>query len=267
MSKQYKQTALDALRGNWPTAILTSFVAALFGATTITSGGSSVFEIKDYVSQEELDAFFTSDTWLGLLHIVIPLVVFAVLFAIAVLIIGGAMRLGYASYKMNLLDGKPAVFHDLFSHMNCKWRGFCMNFFIGLYTLLWSLLFVIPGTVKSFAYAMTPYILAENPEMSANDAISESQYMMTGHKWELFCLHLSFIGWGILVNLPAIIVILIALFNEPTVPELFNAILIAIPLSAGNLFLRPYIETAHAAFYRSISPKKPEDETIWYQPQ
>jgi uncharacterized membrane protein len=114
---------------------------------------------------------------------------------------------------------------------------------------------------------MTPYILAENPEMSANDAISESDFIMNGHKWKLFCLHFSFIGWNLLVYAPAILLTTSAVFNGDGA-DLITAIVLSIPLTFTYLFLRPYIEAANAAFYRSLVPAKteesPEAEIEWY---
>lgn len=87
------------------------------------------------------------------------------------------------------------------------------------------LLFIIPGIVKSFSYAMTPYILEENPELSANEAIDRSRAMMKGHKFDLFWLYLSFIGW-----------ILLSILT----------------LGIGLLWLAPYMQTATAAFYEDV---------------
>ena len=63
---------------------------------------------------------------------------------------------------------------------------------------LWSMLFVIPGIIKSYEYRMIPYLLAEHPEMSWKDAFAESKEMMSGNKWKAFVLDLSFIGWHLL---------------------------------------------------------------------
>lgn len=71
-------------------------------------------------------------------------------------------------------------------------------FFRELYILGWSLLFVIPGIVKSYEYLMVPYLLAENPNLTKDQAFALSKQMMTGHKWDAFVLDLSFIGWDIL---------------------------------------------------------------------
>ncbi len=67
-----------------------------------------------------------------------------------------------------------------------------------LFTFLWTLLFIIPGIIKSFSYAMTPYILADCPNVKAKDALKLSMRIMQGHKWELFVFYLSFLGWIVL---------------------------------------------------------------------
>ena len=94
-----------------------------------------------------------------------------------------------------------------------------------IYTLLWSLLFVIPGIIKSYSYSMTYYILKDNPELKNNAAIEKSMQMMDGRKLDLFLLHLSFIGW---------------------------AILCLLTMGIGFIFLIPYMYTAQAHFYEDL---------------
>ena len=261
-SKDFRRMGLDALRGNWPTAVLTGFIASLLGAAVIQSSSGSSFKFEEYYSETEISNFFDGIFGDAFLALAVIFSIVCIAYAIFVIIVSGAARLGYASYNLNLVDGKPAKFEDLFSKMNRKWNGFCMNFFMGLYIALWSLLLVVPGIIKTFAYAMTPYILAEHPEMTANEAIGESIALMDGHKWSLFKLYWSFIGWGILVALPPCIVVLPVFLSGASLGKFVIAILAAIPLSAGSLFLRPYMEAAHAAFYRSIAPAKSEGEPI-----
>ena len=98
-------------------------------------------------------------------------------------------------------------------------------FMKNLFILLWTLLLIVPGIMKSMAYAMTEYILLDNPEISAEDAIHKSRVMMDGHKMKLFLMYLSFIGWAIL-----------CLFT----------------LGLGFLLLVPYIETSVATFYQDL---------------
>lgn len=71
-------------------------------------------------------------------------------------------------------------------------------FFKGLFEFLWSLLFIIPGIIKSYEYRMIPYILAENPDMSMEEVFAKSKQLMTEQKWNAFVLDLSFMGWIIL---------------------------------------------------------------------
>ena len=67
-----------------------------------------------------------------------------------------------------------------------------------LKTLLWLLLLIVPGVIKAYEYSMIPYLLAENPNLSASQAFSLSKQMTTGQKMDLFVLDLSFLGWIIL---------------------------------------------------------------------
>lgn len=147
------------------------------------------------------------------------------IFGFAAFLIGGVLEMGYADFLLKQHDGKETEFKDLFSKFDWFGTGFAQHFLRGLYTTLWSLLFIIPGIIKGYAYAMTPFILAEHPELSASKAIELSQQMMDGHKAELFVLELTFIGWDIL-----------AMFT----------------LNLGNIALNPYKNAAHAAFYRQL---------------
>lgn len=107
----------------------------------------------------------------------------------------------------------------------------------GIYTLLWSLLLIIPGIVKSYSYAMTEFVLVDRPDLAYNEAIEESMRLMQGNKWRLFVLDLSFFGW---------------------------ALLCILTLGIGYLFLAPYMEVAHAHFYADLKADDQEfsDDTI-----
>ena len=111
--------------------------------------------------------------------------------------------------------------------------GLC-SLFVGLpvaygFTILWSLVLVIPGIIKSYSYAMTSFILKDEPEMKNNAAIEKSMAMMEGNKMKLFMLDLSFIGW---------------------------AILCIFTLGIGLLFLQPYVAISRAAFYEDLKAQQ-----------
>ncbi|MBR4092271.1 MAG: DUF975 family protein [Oscillospiraceae bacterium] len=79
-----------------------------------------------------------------------------------------------------------------------------VSFFYNLYIILWTLLFVIPGIIKTYEYFLVPYILAENPSISKERAFEISKKTMEGEKMNTFILQLSFIGWSLLLCLATI---------------------------------------------------------------
>ena len=106
-------------------------------------------------------------------------------------------------------------------------KAFWLRLRMGIFTFLWTLLLIIPGIIKSYAYSMSGFILAENSEMTAKEAMKVSEKMMAGNKWRLFCLQFSFIGWQLLLYLS---------FGE-----------------SASCGLTPYMNAATAAFYDEIS--------------
>ena len=268
----FRADAREALRGRWPIAILTGFVASLIGANIATGGGGSSNSNNDS-SGAVIRDFQATEFWLQYRTLVITAIVILVIWVIITIVIGGAGKLGYATFNLKLVDNKDVALADLFSQFHRLGDGFCMNFLMGLYTLLWTLLFIIPGLIKTYSYAMTPYILAENPGMTATDAITESRRIMDGNKWRLFCLGFSFIGWGLLCAAPTLIALFIVsrmAIETQNLAVLLWIIPASIPSFIGSLFLNPYQEAAWAAFYRDISgttvspdPALPESNMDW----
>lgn len=224
-ASDYRRIARESLTGNYWQSVLAAFIAAIFGALMI-SGSVNIDIGLDTLQQyfEEVPRITTLFAALvGSFSGTLSLVTF---------ILGGVIQLGYAQYLLKQQNRKERQINDLFSQFDRFGQGFLQHFLRSLYIFLWALLFVIPGIVKAYSYAMTPFIMAENPQMSANEAINASRIMMDGHKWELFCLDFSFIGWNLLN---------------------------ALTLGIGSLFLNPYTNAAYAAFYRRIT-YQPEPE-------
>ena len=103
-------------------------------------------------------------------------------------------------YVTILAGDKPEI-KDIFSGFSNWWISVKVYFFQGLYTCLWSLLFVIPGIIKGIAYSQAMYIASESPNMTAHDALRESERLMDGNKMRYFVFQLSFIGWWILCGI------------------------------------------------------------------
>ncbi len=129
-------------------------------------------------------------------------------------------------------DYRPKV-GDAFSKFDSFWLAFKITFLTGLFTFLWSLLFVIPGIVKALSYSQAMRIAVENPGIGAREAIKKSQEMMNGHKMDLFILGLSFVGW-----------IILGMFT-------FGILYI---------WLIPYMNAAMTVFYNNINPRTAQTE-------
>ena len=265
VSADYRALALDSLRGKWKTAVLTGLVAGALGATIVNGNSNVLSQFNQNTNQAPEGGH------LGLLteahggSLLAAVLIGLLVWSAFTLVVGGAVRLGYARFNLNLADGKEARCADLFSQKGRLWDGFCMKFLQGLYVALWSLLLVIPGAVKSYSYAMTPYIMAEHPSLTANEAITESRRIMDGNKWRLFCLDLSFLGWELLCVVP----MLAGIWLVASVYSSWQALSIALMLlempllSIGYYILRPYEEAAWAAFYRDITAPAAPDETAF----
>lgn len=96
---------------------------------------------------------------------------------------------------LRLADGEKPTVADTFNGFEIFGKSLWLSIITAFFTALWSLLFVIPGIVKSYSYVMAPYILAENQDLTAREALNESKRIMHGHKGELFVIMLSFIPW------------------------------------------------------------------------
>lgn len=215
-----RRIARENLTGNYWQSVTVAFVAAIFGAL-ITSAGVNV-EIREEWVREIPNTVRTFLILAGSAAGTLSLVQ---------LILGGTVQLGYTKYLLNQYNHASLDIKDLFSQFDRFREGFLQHFLRTLYIFLWSLLFIIPGIIKSLSYSMTPFIMAENPDMTAKEAIEASKQLMDGHKGELFMLGLTFIGWILLCGLT---------------------------LGIGSFFLNPYMNAAYAAFYKELTASKAE---------
>lgn len=239
----FRYIARESLRGNWLITTLTALMASLIGALDIGSDGIP----SDVTERINLSEYFSVDIIAVIKKVLIVILVFTVVQFIITLVIGGAGKLGYARFNLNLIDGKKVLPADLFSQFHRLKDGFLMNVLMTVYIILWSLLFIIPGVIKSYSYAMTPYVLSEHPEYNPNYAIALSSEMMDGQKFRLFCLDFSFFGWSLLCMVPSMIAVVYMMKGNFLLMSLILVSRIA------RLILCTYKEAAQAAFYREIS--------------
>ncbi len=130
------------------------------------------------------------------------------------LILSAAISLGliYIHFRIAADPSYRPRVGDLFDGFHNFWPFLKVTLLASLFTFLWSLLFIIPGIIKALAYSQAPYIIAENPNMPAMEALRQSERMMAGRKMDYFVLNLSFIGWALLA-IPTLG--LIAIWLEP----------------------------------------------------
>ena len=145
------------------------------------------------------------------------------------------MMYGYSIVMLSVMRGGEMNIGGLFDGFNDCGRIVGTKLLQAIYTFLWTLLLVIPGIIKNYSYAMTDFILKDQPELANNAAIEKSMAMMDGNKMKLFLLDLSFIGWAIL-----------CLFT----------------FGIGFLFLQPYVQSAHAAFYEDLKAQTVVEEEV-----
>lgn len=221
----YKNAALAALKGNWSPAVLVTVVFLLL--TVLFCVPAEVPTLTGAFDMEELQGMAASGNVAGIMGVYSQMVSWSSLTSLLSIFLMNVLMIGFCISFLRLLrTGDNQLTANLFKYsFSNYWHKVWGMFLMQLFTFLWTLLFIIPGIIKVFSYAMTPYILEENPELSANDAIDRSRAMMKGRKFDLFWLWLSFIGWGLLCI--------------PT-------------LGIGFLWLIPYMQTAEAAFYEDV---------------
>ena len=238
IAEDFRRIARESLTGKWLIAVLVGLVASLLGG--LASEGP---QVKINIDASNADVSFSfagqkifstggglnSDIAAFIAGAFFFFIIIALGMAVIYFILGSFIGVGYAKFNLNLVDKKETAFETLFAYFSYWKTTAVMRLLRGLYVFLWSLLFIIPGIVAGFSYAMTDYIMAENPELTASEAIEQSKAMMMGNRFRLFCLQFSFIGWDILATLA---------------------------FGIGHLCLTPYKQAAYAAFYREVSGTK-----------
>ena len=163
------------------------------------------------------------------IFLMVFIMMFVVLMAVVILLdvfIFNPLEVGCKKYYLRNLN-EPAQVGNIGYAFDNNYKNITKTmFFRDLFTVLWTLLFIIPGIVKSYEYQMIPYLLEDNPQMTKEQAFEESKRMMQGQKWKAFVLDLSFIGWNIL-----------------------SALTLGI---LGIFYVQPYMDATHAALYEAL---------------
>lgn len=172
-AKDLRNAAWKDMKGSWGTLALIYFLyTIILGALAAVNG-------------------------LNALRIVF-LSVLSIAASVAVLLLSGPFNLGIHISALDVSRKQPVSVGSLFEGFKSFGDSLALHILNAIFTFLWSLLLVIPGIIKAYSYSMGYFILADRPDLSGNQARKRSMYLMKGHKWQLFCLDFSFIGWYLL---------------------------------------------------------------------
>ncbi|NTW14577.1 MAG: DUF975 family protein [Candidatus Moranbacteria bacterium] len=141
------------------------------------------------------------------------------------LLISGPLAGGLAIFYLSVARGTEAKFEQLFDGFKSYATYLLAYILMVVFIMLWALLLIIPGIIAAFSYAMTYYVIADNPTISAFDALKKSKAIMVGNKGKYFGLILRFFGWALLAILTA---------------------------GIGFIWLIPYMQATTAKFYEDI---------------
>lgn len=245
-----KQRAKKKLAGNWWTAILvtlflsaaglvTAIVIDILQAPFLAAADGYLDEISaailngvtpaDQLYFDYISAAMTS-TLFDLIDLFAS--VYRWLFSLSAIL-----------FFLGLVEGQKAKFGDFTKSFNRVGESLWLYFLMSLKIFLWTLLFIIPGIVKTFSYMLAPMIKAKNPERTANECIAESCRLMNGNKASAFVLMLSFIGWYILLGL--------ATYGAQSIPTIGTYFADVIALIAGAM-LNVYVTATEIEFYREV---------------
>lgn len=259
-ARDFRALARDRLRGCFWAVALVTLVAGLLGGTLYGQGAVATnveFSYENgftgvsesYSLEEALQTAMDMQSSL-------PFQLLAS-YGLIVFLIGGAVSVGLCRYNLALLDRRERSMRTLWTGFQLFGRALWLRFLVLLFTFLWTLLFIIPGVIASYRYSMAFFVLAEDPEITAREALNVSKRMMRGNKRRLFCLNLSFIGWSLLAALPALVCVAV---GAAAAISTLNLALYWPPVIAGALvtwllalLVQAYSNAAVTAFFLDVS--------------
>ena len=229
----FKSKAARSLKGNWQTALIVSFIAALPSTINSLLRSTQLPEVPAVFSYEELLAaskLISMDTvWL---IVIVGLLTF---------IVTPMLSVGCYNYFIRRIQGEELGVAGVLSRRKVFLRALWLYVYMYARIFLWSLLLIVPGVIAALRYAMAPYFLAENPELTAGEAINKSKEAMADKKFSLFMLMLSFIGWALMAM--AVQIMLLS----------FSVILAMVAYQFVELFRVTYMNASISAFYLAAS--------------
>ena len=197
---EVKKTGMHYAKQNYWSCVLVGVILSTvagggfsFGFNFGNTSGNGSASFNSFFDNLNIPSAVVSGVVMAIISVALLVSAMAILAGIFAV---NPLRAGCMEYMHRNLFSKPSLI-NIFNGFRVKyWSKVRTLFLTDLYIFLWSLLFIVPGIVKSYAYRMVPYIIAENPDISTDDALKLSSAMMEGHKGAAFGYDLSFIGWA-----------------------------------------------------------------------
>ncbi|RKM55224.1 DUF975 family protein [Butyrivibrio sp. X503] len=219
-----KAKGKSAFKANYGNSVVAALIASLFAG-----GSAAVSRYSNNQASGESGSSISIPADQAIALLVTLLTVFLASYAVLLVLkifVFNPLKVGcYRFFRLNA-ENPGTSLSAIKEGFGDYGHTFCTLFLTDLFLALWSLLFIIPGLIKGYSYRMVPFILKDNPELSATEVITRSRMMMNGHKWNAFVLDLSFIGWFLLTIITCGIV--------------------------GILWTNPYYSNTNAALYLEL---------------
>lgn len=192
-----KEDARAKLQRNRWMVVLVTFLVALLGGMPVSLERGDTSEMDSLL--DVVMRIVPSNMAVMVFFIGMLLSLAAIAYTV---LVGNVIKVGGASWTLRHHRGEDLPVEEMFTVFKRNYKGAVSTMFLKDVTVyLWSLLFVIPGIVKGYAYCMVPYLLHDNPNLTSKRALEISNEMTMGHKGDLFMMQLSFIGWILLTVL------------------------------------------------------------------
>ncbi|MDF2672867.1 MAG: hypothetical protein K0R09_1132 [Clostridiales bacterium] len=214
-----KDRAKSVLRFNYWKAFVVSLVLMFAGASR-NGGGSNNSSNSNY---SNYNGPINNEVVMVYGKVVLFIVSIWIILILLRVLIGYMLEVGGRKFFIKAAEGESDMGYLGYCFHKGRYSKVMLTMLLrSIYTFLWTLLLIIPGIIKSYAYRMVPYILADNPSIGCSRAIELSNEMTEGQKFDIFILDLSFIGWYLLGSLALIVGVLFVLpYDDATNAELY----------------------------------------------
>ena len=230
-NKELREKGRIAFKANYWACVVASLLLTIIVALTTAAGGSSADNAADTAEESasigESLSEMTNTEIAVILGAIIGVIVVVIIVSILIrLFLYNPLQVGCYRFFRKNTENYPVRLGVIKQGFGNYGHTFVTLLLRDLFLFLWTLLFLIPGIVKTYSYRLVPYIIKDNPELSASQVITRSRELMDGYKGKAFLLDLSFIGWLLLSIITFGIV--------------------------GIFWTNPYYESASAAFYLDV---------------